>query len=69
MWKPGQLITIRGIVYRVKRDYSGNVCGQCALKTAISCSFPARRYEQYSLPRNCYLERVSPMPIMKVFYE
>lgn len=57
MWKPGNLVTIKGIVYRVKRSHSANVCGQCALDNGY-CGWPNRN--QYLLPGNCYFKRVSP---------
>lgn len=57
-WKPGNLVTIKGIVYRVKRNHGGNsVCKQCALNIGY-CGWPYR--DRYFLPGNCYLKRVSP---------
>lgn len=58
MWKPGQLVTVKGVVYRVKRADSANICGQCALNTGVFCAWPYR--DRYSVPGNCYLKRVSP---------
>ena len=61
MWKPGNLVTIKGIVYRVKREYKPwHACRQCAFGTEPLCSFPTRHYGKYPLPKNCYLKRVSP---------
>lgn len=58
MWKPGQLVTIRGIVYRVKRKHNGYVCKWCALDEGIGCIYPDDK--RYLLRYNCYLIRVSP---------
>lgn len=58
MWKPGQLITINGIVYRVKHADSADICRKCAFNEAICCAWPFR---QYLVPANCYLERMSPI--------
>lgn len=65
MWKPGNLVTVKGIVYRVKRSNFGGVCQHCALNNGVCCTWPNR--DKYLVPGNCYLERVSP--IMKTFYE
>lgn len=66
-WKPGQLITIRGIVYRIERADSGSVCSECALNNGVCCTWPI--HKQYPLPEDCYFKRVSPVPIMKAYYE
>lgn len=60
MWKPGNLVTIKGVVYRVKRSNTANICGQCALSinTGQACAWPYR--SQYLVPDNCYLKRLSP---------
>lgn len=58
MWKPGNLVTIKGVVYRVKRTDSDDICGPCALNTGVRCEWPY--HNQYLLPNNCYLKRVSP---------
>lgn len=67
-WKPGNLVTIKGVVYRVKREpMFYTTCQHCALGHGLNCSFPSEHYEKYPLPVDCYLERESP--IMKTFYE
>lgn len=60
MWKPGNLVTIKGVVYRVKRTDSADICGQCALnkRELQYCAWPYR--SRYLLPGDCYLKRVSP---------
>lgn len=60
MWKPGNLVTIKGVVYRVKRTDSAYTCRQCAFGDEFLCSLPARIYGRYPLPIDCYLKRVSP---------
>ncbi len=58
MWKPGNLVTIKGIVYRVKRARCGHsVCSECDLNDGY-CGWPNRG--GYPLPSDCYLKRVSP---------
>ena len=65
MWKPGNLVTIDGIVYRVKREPElFTSCRYCAFSNGpygpCSCSFPGLRYKKYPLPEDCYLEKVKP---------
>ena len=58
MWKPGNLVTIKGIVYRVKREpepYTS--CKHCAFGYNFRCSLQVRR-GMYPLPKDCYLEKV-----------
>lgn len=62
-WKPGQLVTIKGIVYRVKRcSHIEDVCEKCALvgKGLCICLQLCLEYEQSLVPYDCYLIRVSP---------
>jgi hypothetical protein len=68
MWKPGNLVTIKGVVYRVKREPEPfTSCKHCAFGdkfgNKLSCSLPVRR-GMYPLSKDCYLERVSPIIIM-----
>jgi hypothetical protein len=60
MWKPGQLVTIKGTVYRIKRAVPAynscslcdfNYCGKCGLYT---------EHEPYPIPFDCYFKRLSP---------
>lgn len=67
MWKPGQLVTIRGIVYRVKRsEICWRSCSLCALNQRNGfCELQfIRPYNnhngRYPIPYNCYFERVYP---------
>lgn len=65
-WKPGQLITINGIVYRVKKLLDRNYrhpyflsCYKCEFGEKLSavhnCSYCIRGYHK-ELPYNCYLK-------------
>ena len=69
MWKPGQLITICGEVYRVKRACPWIKCA-CAFcyfycNSAESCELriynPKLRFCWDYIPDDCYFERVSPI--------
>lgn len=61
MWKPGNLVTVKGIVYRVKRESETfTACENCAFGGELCCSFPMRFYKRYPMPMDCYLKRVSP---------
>ena len=71
MWKAGQLVTIDGVVYRVKRlDRTSKVfpCQRCIFEDWLQiCTFPGYKNskEKYStciglIPDDCYFERVSP---------
>lgn len=65
MWKPGNLVTIGGIVYRVKREPAQwTSCKLCAFGDEFRCSLPVRNYGKYPLPEDCYLERVSPVIVI-----
>ena len=62
MWKPGNLVTIKGIVYRVKREREPfTSCRQCAFSDEFGCSLTVTSYGRYPLPTDCYLERESPV--------
>ena len=59
MWKPGNLVTVNGVVYRVKREYKPwHACKQCAFGDEFRCLLPKRNYGRYPLPEDCYLEKV-----------
>lgn len=67
MWKPGQLITICGEVYRVKRIHSQikYVCIFCYFcDPAVNCILriynPKLRFCWDYIPDDCYFERVWP---------
>ena len=61
MWRPGQLVTINGVVYRVKRNHdSKGPCEKCALRCCGAfCEWDGSK--KYLIPGNCYLERLSPV--------
>lgn len=69
MWKPGQLITICGEVYRIKRcehsyDACMNICKNCAFDNSPECELriyePKYRNCMKLIPFNCHFERVLP---------
>lgn len=69
MWKPGQLITICGEVYRVKRKCGyyytyKNICKNCAFDNGSNCDLriyePKYRICTHLIPDDCYFERVLP---------
>lgn len=66
MWKAGQLVTICGEVYRIRREkerFDINVCKLCSFYTQRECLL--RTYEpKYRncfvlLPEDCYFERLN----------
>lgn len=74
MWKPGQIVTINGVVYRVKRNHdSRGPCEKCALNvqniyptlTWRSAFCTWNNSKKYSLPGYCYLVRLSPVIVAK----
>lgn len=74
MWKPGQLVTINGVVYRVKRNHdSKGPCEKCALNVRnIYPNIPWRSAyctwndsKKYPIPGYGYLVRLSPKITMK----
>ena len=69
MWKPGQLVTINGIVYRVKSYKSDtprhlSPCDGCAFAYITICKLPLYAPKYYDcmrlIPNDCYFERVYP---------
>lgn len=64
MWKPGQLVTIKGIVCRVKRSsHKEDTCTKCAFagKGFCICLRLCLDDALFSVPYDCYLVRVSPI--------
>ena len=65
-WKPGQLITICGEVYRVKRncDKCVSFCKNCAFDNGPDCDLriyePKYRSCTPLIPDDCHFERVDP---------
>ena len=60
-WKPGQIVTINGVVYRVKRAYPiYNNCTICAFNDGFICRWPQKR--DYQIQFDCHFERLSPSP-------
>ena len=64
MWKPGQLVTINGVVYRVKRNHDIiGTCQKCALNEGKFCMW--NNLKGYPLSAYDYLVRLSPVIVMK----
>lgn len=63
MWKPGQLVTIKGIVYRVKRAIPAyKACSLCGFNHCACTLFDAIGDDKpYPIAYNCYLKRLSPI--------
>ena len=58
MWKPGQLVTIEGKVYRVKKHINDYTCTLCAfIKRKYFCKYPKCTEK---IPFNCYFKQVYP---------
>lgn len=60
LFKPGQLVTINHIVYRVTKGFSihGNICRYCDIHTHIEpYSFCPYCYH-YDIPLNCVFKLV-----------
>lgn len=63
-WKPGQIVTVDGVVYRVKRnDDSKSACKKCALARGPLCMWNDSK--EYRLLGYDYLVRLSPVTVMK----
>lgn len=67
MWKPGQLVTICGEVYRIKREdllNHRNICKLCSFYTQNECLLriyePKYRNCYNLLPIDCNFERLKP---------
>lgn len=69
MWRPGQLITINGIVYRVKSYKSDaplyqSPCDGCIFACGSTCTLILHAPKYYDcmllIPNDCYFERVWP---------
>lgn len=68
MWKPGQLVTIGGIVYkicRISRNTAYYPCDLCAFSGQLCCTltYNQLKYEDCTklIPNDCYFERLSPV--------
>jgi len=60
-WKPGQLVTIDGVVYQVKRANPCYIaCSLCNFRNCGACFLP-RHYIPYPIPHDCYFKRLSPI--------
>ena len=66
MWKPGQLVTIKGVVYRVMHCTSDapfypDVCDGCAFAAFLGCVFPINIFYCWDfIPKDCYFVKVWP---------
>ena len=62
MWKPGQIVTVQGIRYRVVRD-EFPTCHKCAFFYSGKCyEFPCNEClnvgGKFKLPDDCHLEKI-----------
>jgi hypothetical protein len=71
MWKPGQIVTIGGVVFRIMR-YKGEfyACGHCYfyLKRVACVLYTQSRTIgkcQNLIPEDCYFKRLSPTIVMR----
>lgn len=64
MWKPGQLVTIHGEVYRIKRNDVSFVCRLCSFRPNWTCDLhkcePKSKRCFELIPSNCYFEKLKP---------
>ena len=71
MWKPGQIVTIKGIVYRVMRcapdaPFYPDACDGCAFAAFRGCVFPMISINCWDvIPKDCYFVRLSPIIVIK----
>jgi hypothetical protein len=68
-WKAGQIVTIKGVVYRVKSYKSeaplySSPCDGCAFACGNRCMFIVRAPKYCDcmqlIPNDCYFEKVYP---------
>lgn len=57
-WKPGQLITIEGKIYRIRKKEYG-ICSLCAF-LEHKCYYSQDKDCLDLIPYNCYYEQVYP---------
>lgn len=61
MWKPGQIVTVKGIVCRVVKDKFPS-CWNCAFRSCIKDEFPCDEClsvgGNFKLADNCHLEKI-----------
>lgn len=59
MWKPGQIVTIKGKRYRIKKSKRGwtECCSYCQISNMCDtlCKKPTQK-----LPDDCYLKELHP---------
>lgn len=74
MWRPGNLVTIGKIVYRVmplEQDSESDFypCDFCSFGGQLCCCLPAHQVKYdfciNLIPHNCYFQRVSPIIVIK----
>lgn len=65
MWKPGQIVTIRGKKYRITKDTVDFDCTVCD-----HCDMPVGREPCHTclwghkMPDNCHLQEIKPKSVM-----
>ena len=72
MWRAGQLVTINGIVYRIRRNLHDTPyypCDFCAFSIQFGCTLAYNQLKYKCctelIPNDCYFERLSPVIVMK----
>lgn len=63
MWKPGQIVTVKGIICRVVKDNKFPSCWNCTfLHLVRSYEFPCSKcldiHGNFKLPDDCHLEKI-----------
>lgn len=65
MWKPGQIITIKGERYRIKKTLYGSDCQKCCGISIPVASEPCHTCLLNSkMPPYCHFEEVKPKSVM-----
>lgn len=62
-WKPGQLVTINGIVYRVRKAKVIGACIMCEFKHYEPDVYPCVNCMNFNvglMQCDCYLEKIKP---------
>lgn len=66
MWKPGQIVTICGKRYRIKKEQNGMTCSKCAGRHIIHTSDePCNTcLNSWKMAPYNYLEKIKPKSVM-----
>lgn len=65
-WKPGQIVTLGGKIYRIKRTLYGSDCQKCCGCYKPITSEPCHTcIEDFSrMPDDCHFEEIKPKSVM-----